>query len=75
MPYRIIHKLEEKRPYKIVNAETGKVVGSSASEEKAKASIRARMANENTNPTVKEVEAGIFTDDYKMNLKKRGKKI
>ena len=67
--------MEDKRQYKIVNIETGKVVGSSISEEKAKASIRARMAGENTNPSTKDVEAGIFTDDYKMSLKKRGKKI
>ena len=32
------------RPYKIVRSDTGKVVGSSVSEKKAKASVRARYA-------------------------------
>jgi hypothetical protein len=43
MPYRV-EKRKGKRPYKIVNTETGKVVGSSTSREAAKSSIRARHA-------------------------------
>jgi hypothetical protein len=44
MPYRIEHRTGQKRPYKIVNKNTGKVVGSSTSRTKAQASIRARHA-------------------------------
>ena len=45
MPYRI-KKTTGERPYKIVNKRTGKIVGSSKSRAKAKASVRARYANE-----------------------------
>lgn len=42
MPYGIIKK-SGKKPYKIIKG--GKIVGSSSSKEKAKASIRARYDN------------------------------
>jgi len=45
MPYKITKKTGT-RPYKIVNKNTNRVVGSSVSKEKAKASIRARYAHE-----------------------------
>jgi len=45
MPYKIV-KRKGKRPYKIINKNTGRVVGSSTSRKKALASVRARYANE-----------------------------
>lgn len=45
MPYRI-ERRTGKRPWKIINKITGKVVGSSLSEKRAEASIRARLAGE-----------------------------
>lgn len=45
MPYKIV-KGTGKKPWKIVNKNTGKVVGSSETKAKAQASIRARYANE-----------------------------
>ena len=45
MPYKIV-KRKGKRPYKIINKETGKTVGSSTSKAKAEASVRARLAGE-----------------------------
>lgn len=45
MPYKVVKRSGEK-PYKIVNKETGRVVGSSTSKSKAQASIRARYAHE-----------------------------
>ena len=45
MPYRI-EKKTGKRPYKIINKNTGKVVGSSTSKSNAQASINARLAAE-----------------------------
>lgn len=45
MPYKIVKRSGEK-PYKIINKDTGKTVGSSKSKEMAKASIRARYAGE-----------------------------
>ena len=45
MPYKI-KKQTGSRPYKIVRADTGKVVGSSKTVADAKASIRARYAHE-----------------------------
>lgn len=47
MPYKIVRK-KGKRPWKIINKETGKVVGSSSSESEAKSSARARMAAEHS---------------------------
>jgi len=47
MPYSIRYRKGSKRPWKIVKTATGEVVGSSTSEEAAKASIRARHAGEN----------------------------
>ena len=44
MPYKIENR-KGKKPYKIVK-KGGKVVGSSTSREKAKASVRARYTNE-----------------------------
>ena len=44
MPWTV-KKKGGKKPYKIVRADTGKVVGSSTSEAKAKASVRARYAS------------------------------
>ncbi len=46
MPYRIEHRKGQKRPWKIINKITGKVVGSSKTKAKAEASIRARLAGE-----------------------------
>jgi len=46
MPWKV-KKDGGSRPYKIVKTSTGKVVGSSTSKEKAKASVRARYASEN----------------------------
>lgn len=45
MPYRIKRGAGPK-PFKIVRADTGKVVGASSTEGKARASIRARLAGE-----------------------------
>jgi len=45
MPYKIV-KRGGARPYKIVNKNTGKVVGSSTSKAKAEASVRARYMGE-----------------------------
>lgn len=45
MPYGIV-KRKGKRPWKIVRRDTGKTVGSSVTKAMAKASIRARYANE-----------------------------
>jgi len=45
MPYKI-EKRKGKKPWKIINEDTGKVVGSSESKAKAQASIRARYAGE-----------------------------
>lgn len=44
MPY-MVRKGEGKRPWKIVNKNTGKIVGSSTSQAKAMASARARQAS------------------------------
>lgn len=47
MPYRIVKRnTNDGRPYKIIKVDTGKVVGSSKTMNDAKASIRARYANE-----------------------------
>lgn len=45
MPYEV-KKGSGKKPVKIINKDTGKQVGSSTSVRKAKASVRARYANE-----------------------------
>lgn len=45
MPYKVV-KRGGSRPYKIVNKNTGKQVGSSKTKKAAQASIRARYANE-----------------------------
>ena len=45
MPWHI-EKRKGSRPFKIIKTSTGEVVGSSVSESKAKASIRARFAGE-----------------------------
>jgi len=45
MPYSIVKRSGEK-PYKIINKETGKIVGSSATKAKAESSIKARLAGE-----------------------------
>jgi len=47
MPYKIVHHPEEKRPWVIINTETGKRVGSSTSRDDAEASVRARYMSEN----------------------------
>ncbi len=44
MPYSIKHGSGEK-PWKIINRNTGKQVGSSTSKSKAEASVRARWAH------------------------------
>jgi hypothetical protein len=45
MPYKVV-KRSGAKPWKIINKNTGKVVGSSKTKAKAKASVRARYANE-----------------------------
>lgn len=45
MPY-IIEKRSGAKPYKIINKNTGKVVGSSKTKKDAQASVRARYAGE-----------------------------
>jgi hypothetical protein len=45
MPYRIVKRSGEKL-FKIINKDTGRVVGSSTTKTKAQASIRARYAGE-----------------------------
>lgn len=45
MPYRVV-KRSGARPYKIVNSQTNKVVGSSVTRAKAESSVRARLAGE-----------------------------
>jgi hypothetical protein len=45
MPYRIENR-GGKRPFKIINKNTGKTVGSSKTMGEAKASVRARYAGE-----------------------------
>jgi hypothetical protein len=45
MPYDVV-KGSGKRPWKIKKKSTGETVGSSTSKGKAKASVRARMAND-----------------------------
>lgn len=44
MPWAV-KKAKGPRPYKIVRADTGKVVGSSTNRKAAEASVRARYAN------------------------------
>lgn len=44
MPWKV-KRGKGKRPWKIIKADTGKVVGSSTTKAKAKASVRARYAN------------------------------
>ena len=46
MPYKLKTVKGAKRPVKIVNKRTGRVVGSSKTKKMAQASIRARYANE-----------------------------
>ena len=46
MPYAIRHG-SGKKPWKIVNKDTGKQVGSSKTKTKAQASVRARYAGKN----------------------------
>jgi hypothetical protein len=47
MPYNIKYKPDKGgRPWKIINKETGRVVGSSKTRKAAEASVRARMAGE-----------------------------
>jgi hypothetical protein len=43
MPYKIVNK-GGSRPFKIINKDTGKTVGSSKTKASAKASVRARWA-------------------------------
>ena len=45
MPYSIKDTGKGSKPVKIIKKDTGKVVGSSTSTAKAKASVRARYAN------------------------------
>ena len=46
MPYTIRDTKTGKRPFKIINKNTGKTVGSSKTKAEAQASIRARYAGE-----------------------------
>lgn len=43
MPYKVV-KRAGKKPYKIIDKDTGKIVGSSTSKARALASVRARLA-------------------------------
>ena len=45
MPYKIVER-KGSRPFKIINKNTGKVVGSSTSRTMAERSVRARYAHE-----------------------------
>lgn len=47
MPYSIVKRGNGERPWKIINKNTGKVVGTSKTKEDAKASVRARYMGEN----------------------------
>jgi hypothetical protein len=47
VPYKIVHSpVKGAKDWKIVNTDTGKVVGRSTSKSKAEASVRARHAGE-----------------------------
>jgi len=48
MPYEIRYVKGDERPYKIVNKDKKKVVGSSKTRTKAEASIRARLSGEHS---------------------------
>lgn len=43
MPYEIVYVAGDDRPWKVKNKETGKIVGSSKSYHKAKASVAIRL--------------------------------
>lgn len=45
MPYYVNKRGSGPKPYKIINKDTGRVVGSSSSQEKALSSARARQAS------------------------------
>lgn len=45
MPYSIVKRGNSDRPYKIINKNTGKTVGSSITKTMAKKAIRARYAH------------------------------
>ena len=45
MPYKIVKK-GGKKPYKIINKNTGRTVGSSNTRSEAESSVRARLAGE-----------------------------
>lgn len=49
MSYRIKRTVNSKRPYQIVSIQSGKVVGSSQTKQKAKSSIDHRMKSESKN--------------------------
>ena len=44
MPWKVVKRGSGKKPYKIVKADTGEVVGASSTRAKAQASVRARYA-------------------------------
>jgi hypothetical protein len=46
VPYKVVKVGNGARPHKIINAQTGKVVGTSVTKAKALSSVRARMAAE-----------------------------
>jgi hypothetical protein len=46
MPYNIVYRKGEERPWKIVEKDTGKVVGSSKSEKDARVSAWKRMGGD-----------------------------
>ena len=46
MPYKIVYRKGDKRPWKIVKTTTGKVVGSSTTRANAVSSMRARYGAE-----------------------------
>jgi hypothetical protein len=53
MSWRVEHKPEgpeDKRPYKILKADSGEVVGSSKTEQAAKGSVAARYVSERAAP-------------------------
>jgi len=46
MPYAVVKRGNGEKPWKIIKKDTGEVVGSSETKEKAQASVRARYMGE-----------------------------
>lgn len=45
MPWKVVKDQNKRKPFKIVNVQTGEIVGRSATRRMAQASVRARYAN------------------------------